>query len=62
LVSVNRREAQKGESLAMALKAAATMARKRLWKLCGEYMGNSLYDTNYVEEVNKKRKLNTVKK
>jgi recombination DNA repair RAD52 pathway protein len=46
----------------MALKAAATMARKRLWKLCGEYMGNSLYDTNYVEEVNKKRKLNTVKK
>jgi DNA recombination protein Rad52 len=46
----------KGESLAMALKAAATMARKRLWKLCGEYMGNSLYDKNYVEEVSKRRK------
>lgn len=52
----------KGESLVSALKAAATMARKRLWRLCGEYMGNSLYDKNYVEEVNKRRKLMSAKK
>jgi DNA recombination protein Rad52 len=46
----------KGEALVMALKSAATMARKRLWRLCGEYMGNCLYDKKYTEEVIAKRR------
>jgi DNA recombination protein Rad52 len=46
----------KGESLAMAFKSAATMARKRLWRLCGEYMGNTVYDKSHTSEVLKRQR------